>query len=312
LFSPVSGAWSEGPPVQPLKPDGEGGGLANCDGLIQYNIITGNEGDDWGGGLDDCHGTIQCNVISGNDGEGLSDCHGTIRNNVITGNRWAGLEQCDGLIENNTIAGNGAPPRAATGGLWDCNGIIRNCIVWGNVSLEGKQLEQCSEPSYSCIEGWTDGGTNIDADPSFVAAGYWDDNDTPDQWWDDFWVQGDYNLRPDSPCIDTGDNSGLDPPGLDVEENLRIAFGRSSLTVDMGAYEFNSAPFTITQMGLPEGGVRLVWNSQPNNTYVLLSCSDLAIGRWANVVTVPSSGAFTWWQTSAELGTQKFFKIELK
>ena len=308
-WSESGGVEKKGPPMRPLKADGAGGGLCQCDGTIQFNIITNNDADDEGGGLAECHGTIQNNLICGNWGEGLDECHGVIQNNLIAGNHREGLVSCNGVIQNNTIVENGP---YFSSGLLDCKGTIRNCIIWGNFAGDGQQLHQCSEPTFSCIESWAGGGTNTDSDPSFVATGHWDDNGTPGYWWDDFWVQGDYNLRPDSPCIDAGDNSAFDPPGLDVEENLRIAFGRSSLTVDIGAYEFDSAPFTITQMSIPEGVVRLVWNSQPNNIYAVLSCDNLGTGTWTEEASVPSEGAFTWWLNPSEEGDQKFYKIEMK
>jgi hypothetical protein len=67
---------------------------------------------------------------------------------------------------------------------------------------------------------WGDG--NIEVDPCFADAGYWDPNGTPDDPNDDFFVEGDYHLKSQagrwdsasgswvqdevtSPCIDAGD-----------------------------------------------------------------------------------------------------------
>lgn len=71
---------------------------------------------------------------------------------------------------------------------------------------------------------WAEG--NIDADPCFADAGYWDPNGTTDDPNDDFFVEGDYHLKSQagrwnpssrswvqddvtSPCIDAGDPNSL-------------------------------------------------------------------------------------------------------
>ena len=153
-----------------------GGGIHDCDGLIQYNLIMGNEaqGDEGLGG-----------------GGGLSHCDGTIHNNVIAGNggylvAGGGLYKCHGVIRNNTIFGNDV---LYGGGLAECSGSITNCIVWGNTAYEDDQLRDCATPSYCCIEGWTGDGTgNIPDDPILA------DTDA-----------NDFHLLVGSPCIDAGD-----------------------------------------------------------------------------------------------------------
>ncbi len=74
--------------IGPPGAHGDGGGLYDCDGLIQDNIIRGNDaGLGGGGGLHSCDGTITNNIISENSslwGGGLYSCNGTIRNNLIS------------------------------------------------------------------------------------------------------------------------------------------------------------------------------------------------------------------------------------
>jgi hypothetical protein len=87
----------------------------------------------------------------------------------------------------------------------------------------------------------------IDADPLYRNPGYWDDNGTPDDNTDDFWVTGDHQLRPGSPCIDAGDNDVVpagvttdlagDPRFVDDVDTLDSGNGVPPI-VDMGAYEF--------------------------------------------------------------------------
>ena len=153
---------------------------------IQNNVVTANVSEG-GGGILFCNGTIQNNTICGNwseEGSALAHCDGTIENNTVCDN-WSeeggALLGCKGLIQGNTIASNHTERLGAA--LSGCVSTIRNCIIWGNTSPDGVQLQDCSTPSYSCIQDWVNGGIgNISTDPEFV--------DPPN---------GDYHLQPDSP-----------------------------------------------------------------------------------------------------------------
>ncbi|MHC4573784.1 MAG: choice-of-anchor Q domain-containing protein, partial [Planctomycetota bacterium] len=205
---------------------GYGGGLYDCDGTIRYNTVSKNhvccyEGVAGGGGLFGCDGIIQSNIVSNNEAIGPGFANG------------GGFSNCNGSIENNTIVGN----RAEYGGaLSGCSGSIKSCIIWQNLSDEyGPQIHESNTPAYSCIGDWPGGGTgNTSNDPCFVRAGYWDAAD-PDIPWDDFWVEGDYHLLPDSPCINAGDPNYVGEAGeRDMDGQPRVIGGR----VDMGADEF--------------------------------------------------------------------------
>ncbi|MHC4285115.1 MAG: choice-of-anchor Q domain-containing protein, partial [Planctomycetota bacterium] len=90
--------------------------------------------------------------------------------------------------------------------------------------------------TYSNVQGGWPGEGNIDADPRFVEPGYWDANGV--------WIDGDYHLLPDSPCIDTGDpNFMAEPNETDLDGKPRVLDGDndSVLVVDMGAYEYRFA-----------------------------------------------------------------------
>jgi hypothetical protein len=295
-----------------------GGGLSRCDGTIRRNTISRNlarKGD--GGGLYWCGGTVENNIIFGNSaygyGGGLTLCGGIIRNNLICGNSvggdpssGAGLERCSGTILNNTIYANSS--KGWGGGLAHCDGTIRNCIIWANTADNGEQLDWCAVPSYCCISAWTQGG---EGNISPKAASFVD----PDGADNDAWTLEDnnYRLLPGSPCIDSADGSALDPPGLDLDGNLRIAFGGKSLAVDMGAYEYNSLPPAvreITRNG--PGQFELVWNSQPNGAYTVWSCLGLPCGLWNEEATIPSGGETTTWTDPGAASTLKFYTIEMK
>ena len=164
------------------------------------------------------------------------------------------------ILINCTLSGNWA---GSYGGAI-CNegsdANLANCILWGNIAAEGSEIAlfkyfddykgieypSAMDVNYSNIDGWLDtsiyidvdctlswGGGNIDTDPCFVQTGYWDVND--------LWIDGDYHLLPDSPCIDSGINSVLPLHVLtDLEGNPRIWDGDNDAipVVDMGAYEY--------------------------------------------------------------------------
>ena len=126
---------------------------------------------------------------------------------------------------NCTFVGNRAMPVAILG-----NGVAYNCIFWDDIfsvnELSGVAV------SYSNVRfGYPyPGGNNISLDPLFT-------------------FENDGHLLPGSPCIDAGTNTGLPyyPPfelsATDLDGNPRVIDGDSDgkATVDMGAFEFNSA-----------------------------------------------------------------------
>ncbi len=97
--------------------------------------------------------------------------------------------------------------------------------------------------NYSCIQGYSalGGEGNFDADPLFVTPVNPDDAPTTD---------GDLNLLPNSPCINTGtpDTTGLNLPPIDIAGNPRIYNGLVD-RIDMGAYEFQGDPTVIYVCG---------------------------------------------------------------
>jgi hypothetical protein len=237
----------------------------------------------------------------------------TIRHNVIVNNQatpeWphghgGGLAFCDGTIRNNTVCGNaGLPAR----GLAYCNGTIQNCIIWGSIVLPGGLIHNSSEPMYSCIQDWAEGGEgNIAEDPGFVDA---DGPDDDPLTYDD----NDCHLRATSPCIDAGRNEGWMRGTVDLDGNPCIWRGKSSVTVDIGAYEYGSFPFRlvgVTKKG--GGGLELSWNSRPGDTYIIESCLDIASGVWNVEATVPSQGESTSLRDSETAFPRKFYRIAIE
>ena len=126
------------------------------------------------------------------------------------------------LIVNSTLVDNHTTTFG--GGVCCSYGSLSavNCIMRGNTAeWNGDEIfgaDASITVSYSCIAGGYPGTGNININPLFRAP-----------------ASEDYHLQPDSPCIDTGDNSAV-PPSIttDLDGNERIMFR----TVDMGAYEF--------------------------------------------------------------------------
>lgn len=227
----------------------QGGGINgnHTRASIENCIITGNFSHEAGGGIYAVDGRINaCKITANRAGlaaGGIGGSTAEIRNCLVAGNlaeKAGGINNCRGRIVNCTIADNQAQIEA--GGVRDClDGMIRNCIVWDN--LPG-QMMNVSEPSYSCIQGWsgTDRG-NISWEPGFVRPGYWDPNGTPADTGDDFWVDGDYRLSSGSPCVDAGDpNYAAVPNDTDLACYPRVVDGDEDglRIIDMGAYEYSS------------------------------------------------------------------------
>jgi hypothetical protein len=160
-------------------------------------------------------------------------------------------------------------------------------------------------PTYSCVQGWTGGGEgNTDADPLFSDADGPDDD--PNTWEDN-----NYRLQGDSPCVDAGKNEDSMWDAVDLDGNPRVTQGRSSLTVDMGAYEYGFWHFTITRVLMTDtGGFQLTWTSSPGDQYVVWSCTDLTSGAWTQEAAVPSAGDSTSWTDFSPSGSQKFCRVE--
>jgi hypothetical protein len=306
----------EYPPEVPVgcRP-GTGGGLAHCDGLIQGNRILHNlagvcqgwgEPVGYGGGLAQCAGTIRNNTIVGNGACGeLWTCIPSIPYACLPDYyaMGGGLYDCHNLI-GNTIVWNST--NSGGGGVLYCRGIILNCMIWGNTSA-GAQVYDTVEPTYSCIEGWTQGGEgNIAGDPLFADPD--GPNDAPCTFDDN-----DYRLLPDSPCIDAGKNEEWMWVAPDLDANPRIWRGRDAWTVDMGAYERGSSAFTLgTSLEFADFQARLTWNSRPGDNYTVWSCPDLGDGSWGEEATVPSQGeTMSWTDLGTGKDTQKFYRIEI-
>jgi hypothetical protein len=252
---------------------GEGGGawLRGRNVTLIGNVITGNSTVGSGGGAH-----VESHSESGESG------NVTITNNLIVANKSGhqggglyGFVRADDtghavnvILTNNTIFGNMANEG---GGIYvlrwkGCVIDVFSNIIWGNSAVQGPDIlmnwawgtASGYNNDYSGLLGsWTNSDKNINSAPLFLASGHWDDNSTPEDDSDDFWVGvgGDYRLTLNSPCIDTGSDSAPGLPLIDFEGDARILDGNNdgSAAVDIGADEYNSSVIDSDGDGVPDG-----------------------------------------------------------
>jgi len=99
---------------------------------------------------------------------------------------------------------------------YDTRLTLRNCVLWNADPAAGVQITGDDVTVvYSDVQGGYPGDGNIDEDPLFVDA-----------------ENGDFRLRPCSPCVEAGTLEGA--PEVDMDGIVRP----QGQGVDMGAYEF--------------------------------------------------------------------------
>jgi hypothetical protein len=200
----------------------------NSNSTVNNCIFSGNRGV-YGGGMWNNGGNSIVNgcLFTGNrvsryGGAIVNEGWLRISNCEFFGNSAAlggGIENRDYLrISNCTFVGNRG------GGIFN-EGFTQtsNCIFWGNTPCQlFPNNSELLIATYSNVQDGWPGEGNMDIDPCFVELGYWDDPcNTPDQDWDDIWINGDYHLKSQagrwdanegrwtkdevtSPCIDAG------------------------------------------------------------------------------------------------------------
>jgi hypothetical protein len=266
-----------------------GAGLQYCTDTVRNNVVVGNSASR-GGGFHECGATIEGNLIVGNsasnDGGGVYYCEGVIRDNSIVQNwalRGGGFYLCDGTIKNCIVWGNTASTDAQ---ISSSSTPTYSCIQdWGgggegntsgNPQFKGSPFVTGSWSGDATFDAGTCQTTFQDTSASWQADSLVGLTINPDTgqtlqffivsntattikvWGDasDF-VEGsdeyeiyNYRLTADSACMDTGQNESWMSTAVDLDGNARILYGKSSLTVDMGAYESpESVPPVITLYG---------------------------------------------------------------
>ncbi len=152
-------------------------------------------------------------------------------------------------VTNCTFSGNRAGDSGnGMNNRTNSSPTVTNCIFWDGGDEICNNDGSVITITYSNVQGGWPGEGNMDADPCFVDAGYWEDSNS-------VWIQGDHHLLPVSPCIDAGDNSAVPPSAAtDLDGGPRIR----GLIVDMGVYESPTILFVdIDAVGVNNGSS---WN----------------------------------------------------
>ena len=148
----------------------------------------------------------------------------------------------DLILTNCTFAQNSGNALACDSYLqqYPSKLVLTNCILWNGGDEIRNNDNSVITINYSDVQGGWPGDGNIDADPCFAELGYRDVNVMPDGDTYHFWVEGDYHLMPDSPCIDAGEPNYIAGPNeTDLDGKPRVLDGDNDgvPVVDMGAYE---------------------------------------------------------------------------
>ncbi len=224
--------------------------------------------------------TIESCIVTANSamqsGGGIAYCDGLIRTALVYGNHakntGGGAAYCGGTIESSTFAWNLSDYYRGVEISSDVP-TIHNSIVWAKPGTKFPVYLE-SRPTYSCVPTDRLGEGSIAQDPQFVDP-----------------ENGDFRLRPGSPCIDTGDNSSVPLPDTDIVGMHRIMFGGKSLTVDMGALEYY-----INEIGTsPDTGeATFTWSSFRRRKYSVYYSDDLISWHLATDIRSTTDTTMSW------------------
>jgi len=222
---------------------------------INHSIFSENSGENGAGiYLMDSTATVTNSLFSKNTAKDSTDRWGNGGAIFATKNTVGSSVS----LQNSTLFGNTS--RSVEGGSLylgeDHDAVIINTIFWGNrgngMTNQIHTLAGTMTVSYSCIEGavsnitgtttLTDGGNNIDSDPTFT------DWASPIGA-DGAWATYDDGLHPGVPCIDAGDDAAI-ATTYDLTGSAQRKMGTA---VDIGAYEIGS--YTLTYLAGINGSV---------------------------------------------------------
>lgn len=231
-----------------------GGVLINAGGEVEGSLIFDNYSETWGGGIYVYQGgMVRKSGILMNEtrinGGGINVVNdGEVRNCLIAKNiaqqRGGGVTLAwGGILQSCTIVSNYAVLRG--GGLMCLGGGSNfNSIIYFNTAASNYPncYNSFSSPRYShccttpAITGAFDLGGNITDDPLFINN------------------SGDYHLKENSPCLDSGVNMPWMIGATDIDGNPRIVNG----IVDIGVYELATAELLCTwpeYIGMTQSGL---------------------------------------------------------
>jgi len=192
-------------------------------------------------------------------------------------------------VTNCTFSGNSA---SYGGAMYNSssNPTLTNCILWSNAALIGPQIYQgdgTTTAAYCDIQDWFSNTGNIKSDPLFLrnpspgADGVWGTAD------DDY---GDLRLRPNSPCIDAGNNAAVPADTLDLDGDGNTAepipfdlAGAPRFWDYPGKADTGSGAAPIVDMGAYEmSSLLIAGTANPDQVYLRLDASGTTVQVWVN------------------------------
>jgi predicted outer membrane repeat protein len=311
-----------------------GGGISSVNGLgwgdlltnltIMGNDFVGNSATNGGAIYVDVssnetvtveRNTFEQNAASGDGGAVYVSATTIIfSDNLVEGNTQTGSSSTGGgvwvdassnlFFINNTITSNtsaggggGAAFRVEDGEVLN----VFNNIIWGNSGAPGADVWSAGtgeERIFSNNDAndlfgiWDVFTNNLDIDPQFVDS-----------------TNGNYHLVSGSPCIAAGATNAPSLPTTDLDGNPRIVAGN----VDMGCYEFNSAPIILPEfqsVTLTNSTLSLIWSTEVGATYQVQYTSDLRSTNWASLGSpFTATGATLSAADSVTNGPQRFYRL---
>ncbi|MBN1763661.1 MAG: C10 family peptidase [Sedimentisphaerales bacterium] len=260
--------------------------INNC--RISQNTTFGN-----GGGIYDVKSdsTLRNSIISGNtaweDGGALY-CYNSvahITNSILSGNtalQAGGAVTCNSFsnakINNCTIVGNQSADNAGAILSLISQPLLTNCILWDNHpdSIQAESIKV----TFSNIEGDWNGQGNLNQSPMFNNPGSWQTGGLPVDPNYDLWIEGDYQIDWNSPCVNAGANT-VNTGETDILGNDRIV----NEHVDMGAYENQVELFDLNVVVAGDGIVIPARGAYPSGTLVELTAvpaAEVRLKKWTN------------------------------
>jgi hypothetical protein len=272
---------------------GNGGGgalISASSAIIVSNLFLGNFASGDGGGADcsAAYMTVSGNVFQDNTSEAGSGgglyaagyIVNLLDNLAVTnaangtssegGGIWVDANTTLNMI-NNTVARN-LSAESGGGVAYTIAGTVEvlnvyNNIIWGNSATVNGGDVWLSGTGAERVFAFNDAGNffgvwdlfenNLDVNPQFVNA-----------------ANGNYHLQSGSPCIDAGTTNAPSLPSTDLDGNPRIVGG----AVDLGCYEFDSAPIFVSVAVSPTNGVLLQWPSVAGVNYAVQMSTNLSNG----------------------------------
>jgi len=209
-------------------PDNSGGGMRNSNQSSPTIInctFSGNSAS-YGGGMSNLQSSPT-----------VTNCTFILNSAINSGGGMINYNQSSPTIINCTFSGNSA---SYGGGMYNdfySSPTVTNCILWNDTPDDIYNIVSTPTVTYSDVKGGYSGTGNINADPCFIDAN-----------------AGDLRLKPNSPCIDAGNNAAV-PSSITTDlsglprfiDSCRADTGSGTPPiVDMGAYEAQP-PWTTHQ-----------------------------------------------------------------